>query len=390
MHAIRLCHPGADRLSQPALNLLDRYLLSEWLKMLVLLLAATMGVLLMAALYDNLRDLLQVGVGLEDILVYFATLMPSYFSVVLPLSLLLSLLFVLSKLHRNNELTAIRAAGLNIFSTTRALWLAGIGFCGITLLLNAKVVPWSVEASRSMLDGFEFQAEAKKTGGNADTLGLVSSVAFDNRRQNRMWFINRYSRYSQRAYGITVSELDHNRREKTRLMAREGEFDAAQRQWVFRDGREIWFDPDQGEVMRSVPFAKKVIPHFNEDPSLMLLIDRKPQDLSFNELARITDYFALENNPKVSRYEVRYYSVLFDTFGPLIILAIAIPFAVAGVRVSPAVGVSKSIGLFLLYYLFSMISTVLGGRGYLEPMWAALIPNLSMIGLAAFLFGRMR
>ena len=194
--------------------------------MLALLVAATMGVLLMAALYDSLRDLLQTGVGLGDILRYFATLMPSYLSVVLPLSLLLSLLFVLSKLHRNNELTAMRTAGLNVFAVTRSLWLAGVGFCGLTLLLNAKVVPWSVEAARGLLDSFQFQRRGETVGrGSDDALGLVSSVAFDNRRQDRMWFINRYSRYTQKAYGVTVSELDRNRREKTRIMAREGDYD---------------------------------------------------------------------------------------------------------------------------------------------------------------------
>jgi lipopolysaccharide export system permease protein len=372
------------------LNLFDRYLLSEWLKMLALLVAATMGVLLMAAVYDKLRELLEVGVGLGDILRYFATLMPSYLSVVLPLSLLLSLLFVLSKLHRNNELTAMRTAGLNVFAVTRSLWLAGAFFCVLSLFLNARVIPWSVEESNGLLDSFEFRAEARKTGGTDDTLGLVSGVAFDNQRQNRMWYINRYSRYTEKAYGITVSELDRKRREKTRILAREGAYDANSQSWTFRDGREIWFDPELGEEMRTVTFTEKVAPNYSEDPSLMLLIDRKPSHLSFNELGRITDYFALENNPKIIPYQVRYYGVLCDTLGPLIIIAIAIPFAMSGVRVSPAVGVSKSIGLFLLYYLLSTLATMLGGRGIVEPMWAALMPNLTMIGVAAYSFGRMR
>jgi len=370
------------------LNLFDRYLLGEWLKMLGLLLGATMGLLMMISFYDNLRDLIQLGVGVGDILFYYATLMPSYLSVVLPLSMLLSLLFVLSKLHRNNELTAIRSAGLNIFATTRSLWLAGVVLCGVSLLLNAKVIPWSVETSNSLLEGFEFSAEARQTGGAA--LSLVSSVAFDNQPQNRMWFINRYSRSARKAYGVTISELDGQRREKTRIMAREGAYDPVRRSWTFLDGREVWFDPELGEIMRTVAFAEKTVPHFNEDPGLMLLIDRKPQDLSFNELQRITDHFSSEKNPKLIRYEVRYYSVLFETMGPLIIIAIAIPFAVAGVRVSPAVGVSKSIGLFFAYYLLSKVATLLGGQGFIEPMWAALMPNLAMIGLAAWFFGRMR
>jgi len=375
-------------LTDADLNLLDRYLLREWLKMLALLIAATMGVLMMSALYDNFRDLVQLGVGAGDILLYYGTLMPSYLSIVLPLSMLLSLLFVLSKLHRNNELTAVRSAGLNVFATTRALWLAGLVLCGVSLLLNARIVPAAVEASRSLLDSFQYRAEAKATPGGS--LGLISSVAFDNQRQNRMWFINRYSRFTQTAYGVTVSELDKQRREKTRLMAREARYDPNRRAWTFTQGREMWFDPEQGQLQRTVAFTEKTVPHFTEDPRLMLLFDRKPTELSFNELGRIVDYFSAEDNPKVVRYQVRYYGLLADTLGPLIILAIAIPFALSGVRVSPAVGVSKSIGLFFAYYLLANFATLLGGKGLIDPLWAAVMPNLTMIGVGTYLFGRMR
>jgi lipopolysaccharide export system permease protein len=378
------------------MNLLDRYLLAEWLKMLGLLLAATMGLLLMTSLYDELRDFTQINAAMGDILLYFATSMPSNLTVVLPLSMLLSLLFVLGKLHRNNELTAIRAAGLNIFSTTRSLWLAGIVLCGVSLLLNARVVPWSVETSRSLRDTILFRAEAEKAASgaqpaDADSLGLVTTMAFDNRPQNRMWFINRYSQVSGKAFGVTVSEMDAQRREKTRLMAREATYDTAARSWTLLDGRELWFDPELGELMRSVTFEKKTVPYFNEDPSLMLLVGTKrAQDLSFNELKRITGYFAAEKNPKLIGYEVRYYGMLFSTLGPLIVIAIAVPFAVSGVRVNPVVGVSKSIGLFVIYYILSNLATLLGTKGYVEPVWAAAMPNLAMIGLAAWFFGRLR
>lgn len=365
--------------------------------MLALLLAATMGVLMMSALYDDFRDLVEIGAGARDILLYYTTLMPSKLSIVLPLSMLLSLLFVLTKLHRNNELMAVRTAGLNIFATTRALWLAGVVLCGVSLLLNSRVVPWSDEASRSLYESMQFSAAAQAAKNPAQigaatgaSTGVVSAVAFDNQRQNRMWFINRYNRFTETAYGVTVSEMDALRREKTRIMAREGRYDAIRRVWSFRDGREMWFDPVQGELQRAVAFTEKSVPHFNEDPQLMLLIDRKPQDLSFNELERITDFFSAEANPKLLRYEIRYYRLLADTLGPLIIIAIAIPFAVSGVRVSPAVGVSKSIGLFFVYFILNNFATILGTSGYLEPVWAAIMPNLAMIGLAAWLFGRMR
>jgi len=387
-HDILAWTPATPSLVSPRVTLLDRYILREWLKILGLILCATMGLLLMQALYDNFRDLIEVGAGTRDMLLYYVVLMPSYFSVVLPLALLLSLLFVLGKLHRNNEIMAIRAAGMNIFGTTRALWLACMVLCGVSLLLNARVVPWSVEKSRRLLENFQLRADERK--GSSGSLGLVTSVAFDNHRANRMWYINRYGRFAQKAYGVTVSELDAKRREKTRIMAREATYDAAKKHWTFRDGREVWFDVEAGEVMRSVAFKEKTMLYFNEDPSLMLLIDRRPSDLSFFELARIVDYFQAEDNPKVTRYAVRYYGLLADTLGPLIILAIAIPFAVSGVRVSPVVGVSKSIGLFFVYYLLTNSASLLGGKGYIDPLWAACLPNLAMIGIGTWLFGRMR
>ena len=353
-----------------------------------LLLAATMGVLCMASLYDDFRDLIQLGVAGRDILLYYATLMPSYLSVVLPISMLLSLLFVLSKLHRNNELTAVRFAGLNIFATTRSLWLAAVLLCGVSLLLNARVVPWSVEASRSLLESFRMNAEQRTVANGS--FGIVSSVTFDNQRQGRMWYMNRYDKHTQTAYGVTVSQLDLQRRETSRLMAREGTYDAVRRAWTFQAGRELRFDPQRGDLMRTTAFATKTMGRFTEDPTLMLLIDRNPKDLSFNELRRIVDFFSVEDNPKVVAYEVRYYGLLADTLAPLIILAIAIPFSLAGVRVSPAVGVSKSIGLFLFHYVATNGATLLGENGFLNPVWAALIPSLATIGLAAFLFGRMR
>lgn len=367
----------------------DRYLLREWLKILGLIMCAILGLLMVHAMYDDFRDLISYGAEISEIGLYFLAQIPGFFRVVLPISLLLSLLFVLGKLHRGNELMVMRSAGLNIFGTTRILWLGSLVFCGILFLINARVVPWSIEASRQLMEGFELREEAKKAT-SAGSIGLVTGVAYDNQREGRLWFINRYSRFTKTAYGVTVSVLDEQRRETWRLMAREGSFDAGKQAWTFRDGRETWYDAERGELLRSAGFAIKTMPEYHEDPALLLLIDRKPQDLSLLDLQRIVSFFQLEANPKVLRYAVRYYTVLAETLSPLIILALAIPFAASGVRVSPAVGVSKSIGLFFAYFILSSIATTLGGNGYMEPQWAAWLPNIAMTGVAAYFFGRMR
>jgi len=370
------------------LNLVDRYILREWLVIFGLVLGATMGLVLMQALYDNFRDLLDAGASGSDVVFYFLVRLPRFFSVVLPLSLLVSLLYSLGRLHRGNEIIALRAAGLGLFQITRSLWVSGLVLCGVSWWLNASVIPWSIDRSDRMLERLRYEQLSQTVP--HDRVGVVKSVAFDNQQEHRMWFMNRYSPFLARGYGVSVAELDSERRERTRILAREAYRDPQRGYWVFKDGREDWFDAETGEMMRTVAFKEKAVPHFKEDPDLMLVFDRKPGDLSFVELRRILDYFALDANPKITLYATRYYGLWADTLGPLIILALAIPFAVSGVRVNPVVGVSKSLGLFVLYYGLVQASYALGGREIIPPMIAALLPNVIMLIVGVVLFFRVR
>jgi lipopolysaccharide export system permease protein len=369
-------------------NTFDRHLLREWLKILGLVLAASLGLLLMQVMYDSFRDLRDLGAKAADMAGYFVVTVPSFFAIVLPFALLVSLLFALGQLHRHLEFTAMRAAGVGLFRLTRPIWVAGVLCCGLTWWLNSSIIPWSVEESRAVFDDLQFRKEAKSA--SADRIGVVYDVAFDNQRAGRMWFFDRYSQFTQRGYGVSVSELDARRRETRRLLAGEAWFDAARRAWVFRRGRELTFDVESGVADSSWPFAEKVEPGFAEDPKLMLLVDHRPEDLSFFELGRVIDYYQTVGNTRGIAYAVRYFGLLADTLVPLIVIGIAVPFAMSGVRVNPAVGVSKSIGLFLLYYVLSTFAASLATKQLMTPEAAAWLPNLGMAGLAVWFFMRMR
>jgi len=347
-----------------------------------------LGLLLMQAMYDDFSGLLENGASGTEVMIYFAVKIPGYIAIILPAVMLASLLYALGQLHRNNETVAMRAAGIGIFRITRSIWGASILMCGLVWAVNASVVPWSVERSQAILEYIEYRHQAKTT--TSDQIGLSRVVTFDNQREGRMWLINRYNGFQKRAYGVSVSELDGQHREKNRIRAREALFEVKGHGWTFYDGRETWFDPVTGELMRTTTFSEKTMPHFTEDPELMQVFDQKPVDLSFFKLKKIIDYFIVEDNPKVTIYAVRYYGLLADTLAPLIVLLIAIPFAMTGVRVNPAVGVSKSIGLFLLYFVLLKLAETLGTRGVMEPQMAALVPSVVMIGLGGFFYLRMR
>lgn len=355
--------------------------------MLLLVLAAVVGLLMVQVLYDDFRTLRDFGAPARDIVRYVAITMPSFLAMVLPLALLISLLFVLGKLHRANEFTALRAAGVGTARITAPVWIVGVAMCGLSWWLNTNIVPWSIEQSQAMRDELQFRKQSGTT--SPDRVGAVYSVGLDNPAAGRMWFFNRFSEFTGHAYGVTLSQLDAKRRETSRIDAAEAWFDVA-KGWTFLRGRELQFDPETGEETASVPFTQRIEPRFREDPKLMLLIDRKPADLSLPQMRRLIDYFAVSGNPKGTPYAVRYYGLIADTLAPLIMIAIAIPFAMAGVRVNPAVGVSKSIGLFVLYYILSNVGGSLATQQILEPSLAAWVPDAGLCLVAVWLFARMR
>ncbi|MEZ5414077.1 MAG: LptF/LptG family permease [Opitutaceae bacterium] len=370
------------------MNTYDRHLLREWLQILGLVLAAMIGLLFVQVLYDDFRMLNDFGAKGADFWLYLFVTLPGFLAIVLPVALLISLLYTLGKLHRANELIALRAAGVGIMRITAPIWAIGVLACGLTWYLNASVVPWSVEASRSLRESLAFRQQSETMP--EDRIGAVPSVAFDNRAVQRMWFMNRYSQFTQKGYGVMVSELDDNRREERRIVAEEAFYDREKAGWLFVDGQELVFNPATGEMIEPRPFFRRFVPHYSEDPRLMLIIDRRPADLSFFELGRLVNYYAVDSNPKGLAYAVRYFSLLADTLGPLIVIALAVPFAVSGVRVNPAVGVSKSIGLFFLYYVLMNVATSLATKQVLDPAVAAWLPNAGMALVAVWLFARLR
>jgi len=365
------------------LNTFDRHLLREWLSILGLTLVLMCGLLLVQVMYNDFRDLRDAGAGMRDLALYVIVTVPSFLALTLPIVLLASTLFVLGKLHKNNELTAMRTAGVGFGRLMAPIWAVGLLCCGVSWWLNASVVPKSVERARVMMESLQFKKQAQSAP--LDHIGAVFSVGFDNPDGRRMWFINRYSKYTTTGYGVYVSLLDVRRRETGRVVAKEAWFDTKKLGWVFKDGRVMGFDPDTGVNTSSQPFDERVFPQFTEDPRLMMLIDRRPIDLSFTELRQLIDYLSLENSSKGVAYSVRYYGLIADILVPLIVIAIAIPFAVTGVRVNPAVGVSKSIGLFMLYYALLQGAAFMATRQIVDPEVAAWLPNIGMIAVSGVL-----
>src|SRR5277367_5922975 len=94
---------GAGPACLVGLNTFDRHLLREWLSILGLTLVLMCGLLLVQVMYNDFRDLRDAGAGARDLAYYLIVTVPSFLALTLPIVLLASTLFVLGKLHKNNE-----------------------------------------------------------------------------------------------------------------------------------------------------------------------------------------------------------------------------------------------------------------------------------------------
>ena len=363
---------------------LDRYILVEWFKIFCIAVAVMLGILLMNDMYSTLDNLFESGASTLTILKYYAILSPTLIPIFLPISLLLSFIFILGTLHRNNEITSMRAAGMSDMRITRVLWIASIVIAGFFFWLNASAIPYCKEMSKKIYDTAILESKISEGDKSA---GMVASLCFNNRRDKRLWFLNSFSRITNKGKGVRVSVLDDKAREIYRVMAREGVYDDVDKCWFFVDGQEMEFDAENNRPIRAVGFDKRYFRNFKERPNVMILSMSKVHDLSLNENQVLLDAFGSDGEYKAALpYLVRQYSLWLSPLVCVVVLAIAIPFSMTGVRINPMVGVSKTIGMFFAYFVLESIMNGLGGKGILPPLVAALIPVLAILVWTIFLY----
>jgi len=112
------------------LSIADRYVFKEWLKIFCLVLGTMFGLQFIVEVQDSFTDLLGYNAEVEDIFFYYAVLAPSFLPISMPASILVSILYALGVLHRNNEFIAFRSSGMSVFRITRSVWFAGLALFG--------------------------------------------------------------------------------------------------------------------------------------------------------------------------------------------------------------------------------------------------------------------
>src|SRR5438046_8703901 len=95
------------------MKLLDRYVIRNFLQVYLYCIAGFISIWLIFDVSDNISTFIDEHVGLLLVGRYYATQIPQVFLILLPVSLLLSLLFALGRMSRSNEIVSMLTAGIS-------------------------------------------------------------------------------------------------------------------------------------------------------------------------------------------------------------------------------------------------------------------------------------
>jgi lipopolysaccharide export system permease protein len=129
-------------------TILHRMILWELCKVFVLSLVGITGILLMAGI---IAEASQQGLGPAQILAAIPLLIPSTLPYTIPATTLFATCVVYGRLSGDNEILAIKSAGINVLHVVIPGVLLGLVMSGVTMGLYYRIIPYTHRMLREMV-----------------------------------------------------------------------------------------------------------------------------------------------------------------------------------------------------------------------------------------------
>lgn len=325
---------------------------------------------ILIAIYKNLN---LNSVPLKGILQFILFKTPEFLTLTLPIGAALASSLAMSRIIRESELTAMRAAGASIRRILRPVFIMGVLVSVLNWAMSEKVAPPS-------------SGEARKIENEMGALALAPTF-----KSNVVLNLDRYiasfgSVQAVKNESMLLSDVllieRRGLNENTIILAPSGTYENGKWTidqpviWNMRGGTAVSMQSGQPMIIEE----KIAIPDFFLSP--------QPNEQTADELARL-----IQANRSMkrdtSRLEVSYhvkYSLPASCF----------VFAMTGAAMSLAfgrrgafVGTLMSMVSVWLYFNVYIVSTeVLGRNGWVSPVMAAWLPNIAFFLISAWIIAR--
>ncbi|HEY0023669.1 MAG TPA: LptF/LptG family permease [Longimicrobium sp.] len=123
------------------MKILTRYLMRAHLGPFLFSFCALTGVILINTLAKRLADLAGKGLPVRVILEFFALALPATIALTFPMAVLVAVLYTFSTLVAENEITALKASGVDLRRLLAPLLVAAGVIAGAMVVFNDRVLP---------------------------------------------------------------------------------------------------------------------------------------------------------------------------------------------------------------------------------------------------------
>lgn len=364
---------------------LDRYVALQFVKTVLFGLLAFSVIFILVDMIENLDDFIDQNVALENIILYYAYFLPRIFSLMVPVAMLLSALFVVGRLSNNNELTIIKCAGRSLYRFMLPLLAVGVIVSGIMLAFDGWLVP-HINAARLNLER-EHLKKHLSSGGRYN-------MFFQDRGQ-RIVSVEYYDEASAVARRVRLQTFDE--RDPTRMVQRldaeRMEWREETREWVVFGGLRRNFRADSTLPLQEretvEPFDSLRLGPLALTPEVIIRMQQKPEELGLEEFRDYIERQRLAGSD-IARLRVDYHGKIAFPFASLIVVFFGVPFASVKRRSGLAVQFGISIFLLFVYMVSQKLSQIFGYNGNIHPLLAAWLPNLLFLGAGVVILFRVQ
>jgi lipopolysaccharide export system permease protein len=297
----------------------------------------------------------------------------------LPISFLSGIMFSFGRLYRDNEITAIKSSGINLYSIITPILIIGLILSIFSIFLNIKLVPETYVKVRYIR---EYQLKGIKPFTPNQFQFLTYSAS-----NGEKFTIDYYDYNKKIMYNVTIDYLSPNFVLIKQIKSKTMEW--KENKWIINDGIERIFDPQSKELVSEKKFKTKIvnIPDKPEDfqPSITNCVEMNLFQLE-QEIQRLKKHgmnFRKELVEWHFRFAYSFTNFIIAFFG------IAFSLGLAG-RYSRIRHIVYVILISTIYWLFLSFSKTFSLAQVIPAFWGVWSGNILFLFIGIILFLHIR
>lgn len=347
------------------MKLIDKHLLKQFLPAFLYCVFAFIILYVVIDLFTNLDDMIKQHVSPAVLLRYYLSFLPIILTQVTPISVLLAILYSLGTLNKNNEIMAMKASGISVWRIIMPFLCVGFIISMCMFIVENRVVPSAFETYNTI------RKEKIETGDkNKDKETIEDVTLYGN--DYRIYYAEQYSLTDKELTSLLI--LQHN--EDNKLVGRITADKA-----VWQDGKwllkncAIYSLSQQGSFQGAPAFFKEKYLDSEEGPQDFAKSKHQTQFMSIFELYRYVKKLT-KNGYRPVGILVDFYNKTSFPFINLVVILIAVPFALLPNRSGAMMYIGVSVAIGFLYYATLITTVSMGKAAFLPPAVASWFANL--------------